>query len=282
VEVVAGTSIGGMLAASLACRFPPHVCQSVLEIASRVVFKKSESYVSGFRRAKFSQENLVLLCRELWGNKALREVEKYLVLPSYLLDNASPTADDRKSEIKVYHNLGPNDSLLSQRVSDVVMRSVSAPTYFPSFQGHIDGGVFAHNPASGALALVVDSQEGLGKNLEDVYLLSFGTGCVHHYFQDGDHQPSTSPTEEIKRTFHDWGYLQWLPNLPTVLWDGMIEYASWMCRSMLGKRYLRVDVPLRADISLDDPHSIPDLIQSAYEMDLSPLMAFIDDYLSMS
>ncbi len=32
---------------------------------------------------------------------------------------------------------------------------MAAPTFFPSYQGYIDGGVFAHNPSSSALSLLM-------------------------------------------------------------------------------------------------------------------------------
>jgi len=36
-------------------------------------------------------------------------------------------------------------------------------------------------------------------------MMSFGTGKVNHYYEDEE---------------HDWGYVQWVPRLTNVLWDG--------------------------------------------------------------
>jgi patatin-like phospholipase/acyl hydrolase len=52
-----------------------------------------------------------------------------------------------------------------------------------SFQQYVDGGMFAHDPASCALTYAL-SKRRLGIPLEDIVLLSLGTGHVNHYYAD--------------------------------------------------------------------------------------------------
>lgn len=98
------------------------------------------------------------------------------------------------------------------------MRSIAAPTFFPSYQQYVDGGIFAHDPSSLALNLSISPLR-MGIKPEKIVLLSLGTGKVkmlkkllfykknfnqvNYYYDDPN---------------HDWGYVQWLPKLPYCFW----------------------------------------------------------------
>jgi len=43
------------------------------------------------------------------------------------------------------------------------MRTAAAPTYFPSYQSYVDGGMFAHDPASSALVNLPPKSEQLSE-----------------------------------------------------------------------------------------------------------------------
>ena len=162
--------------------------------------------------------------------------------------------------------------------SDIVMRTAAAPTYFPSWQQYVDGyvsfidtfaclvhtylsylfyhrglllgrysGLFAHDPASEALKLAISPFK-LNVPPSDIIMLSFGTGKVNHAFDDPD---------------YDWGYVQWVPKLPALLWDGMIMKSESFCEEMLGDRYHRMNLLLPSEIPMDDPSQIPILCDLA-------------------
>lgn len=153
------------------------------------------------------------------------------------------------------------NEMLSETASDLVMRTIAAPTYFPSHQQHVDGGMFAHDPASSALTLAI-SPYWLNKKLDEVVLLSFGTGKVNHYYEDDS---------------HDWGYMQWVPKLAGVLWDGMIMQSEQMCHELLGDRYFRFNPVLQTEIPLDNPEAVPLLVDIALNIELGPLVAWINE-----
>ncbi|ELR20011.1 PH domain containing protein [Acanthamoeba castellanii str. Neff] len=153
------------------------------------------------------------------------------------------------------------NEMLSETASDLVMRTIAAPTYFPSHQQHVDGGMFAHDPASSALTLAI-SPYWLNKKLDEVVLLSFGTGKVNHYYEDDS---------------HDWGYMQWVPKLAGVLWDGMIMQSEQMCHELLGDRYFRFNPVLQTEIPLDNPEAVPLLVDIALNIELGPLVAWVNE-----
>ena len=119
--------------------------------------------------AKFSNASLKVVCQKIWGDKKLRDASKKVVIPAFLMDNHHSDERLRSCETKLFHNLSDNDPLSDELVSDVVMRTGNflgiflflkenlgaAPTFFPSFQQYVDGGMFAHDPASAALNLAM-------------------------------------------------------------------------------------------------------------------------------
>ena len=71
---------------------------------------------------------------------------------------------------KFFHNFRGHDSDENELVVDVGIRTCVAPTYFPIYQGFIDGGGVAGNPSVCAIAHAINP-EGAGQNLSDIVLL---------------------------------------------------------------------------------------------------------------
>ncbi|WP_420421819.1 patatin-like phospholipase family protein [Simkania sp.] len=131
---------------------------------------------------------------------------------------------------------------------DAMMRSSAAPTYFPSYQGYVDGGMAANDPAAFAYAAL--------KNREEVSLLSFGTGYTENNIPKGEH----------------WGALSWIIDLDpknpatktplfTMLFDVQDQLPGQTCQMLLGKNYRRINLKLSESVALDDAKKIPELIQ---------------------
>jgi hypothetical protein len=185
--------------------------------------------------AKFDNVSLKLLCTKVFGEKKLKDANKKIMLPAFLMDNHATQEGKRSTETRVFHNLTSGDD--EEFVVDAVMRTAAAPTFFPSDQQYVDGGMFAHDPASTALTMAI-SPKRLGIRPEDIVLLSLGTGNVNHYYDDPN---------------HNWGYVQWLPKLGNCFWDGMLKKSELLCRELLDDRYLRIDPVLEKEIPMDDP-----------------------------
>lgn len=259
-----GTSNGGMLAAGLAFGYTPDVLRMLMEAGTADLMRKRSGPTAGATRSKFSSEPMMLLCQETLGGLRLCDCDRLLLLPSYLLDNCSENARDRRGECRYYHNVaradGEHSPTVFEDVGDLIMRTAAAPTYFSSHQRHVDGGFFAQNPASAAMALVLDRQL-LGLTPDRLRILSLGTGRVNHHWPDET---------------HDWGMIGWLPHLATVLWDGMEDHTNFICRSVLGDAYLRFQPYLSEEIALDDPLALTALVRLSQQVDIEPLVAWIN------
>ena len=126
-------------------------------------------------------------------------------------DNADSDPAKRTWKPKLFHNYpGPNNDRKSLAV-DVALYTSAAPTYFPSVDGYIDGGVYANNPAMCALAQTRDGRYSPTPPIDEVLLLSLGTGTSLQY---------------IKGKSHDWGYAQWVKPLISLMLDGTAGIAE--------------------------------------------------------
>ena len=142
------------------------------------------------------------------------------------------------------------------------MYTAAAPTYFPSVDGYIDGGVYANNPAMCALAQTQDKRYRPTPSLDEVELLSLGTGTSLFY---------------IRGKTLDWGYAQWIKPLISLMLDGISGIADYQCQQMLRDRYHRLAPVFPPDVSIpmDDVKKIPYMIQFAEGLDLRKTVSWM-------
>ena len=258
-DMVTGCSNGGMVAMALAYGYSPATCRAMIEITGKHIFPGGSAAV---KSAKYSSAFIKMLCDEVWRSRQLRHASKMVVIPTYLLDNLEEDPKKRTAEPVAFTNIDPESPMQDELASNVVMRTIAAPTYFPAWQSFIDGGLYAHDPASEALRLSI-SPKGLGKEMRDVRILSFGTGRANHYYEDSGGN-------------YDWGYVQWLPKISHILWDGMVKKSETMCDSLLGDGYFRLNPVLDQDIPMDSIMVVPDMVRLALEIDLAEVIDWIN------
>ena len=179
-----------------------------------------------------------------------------MLIAAFDLDNEAAT--DRTWKPKLFHNFPGDDSDGEALAYRVGTASAAAPTYFATYDGYIDGGVFATNPSMCALAQTQDPRIPPAEraDLGDLRLLSLGTGrSLHH----------------IEGKNHDWGYVQWIRPLLDLMLDGVNGIAHYQCSQLLGDRYERVAPTLPPDrqIGMDDVGEIPFLVKFASELELT-------------
>jgi len=260
VDLFAGTSTGGILALGLAAGHMPEECCQLYEASGAKVF--DDSIWDNIRDlgqllgAQYSNKNLKQGLIEQFGEMTLGDLPKHVLISSFDLDNeGSP----RTWKPKFFHNYPGPSSDASEKVVDVAIRTGSAPAYFPIYQGYIDGSIAANNPSMCAAAKAVNPTSGRQK-LEDIVLLSVGTGLLPNFIPEKD---------------ADWGLAQWAPHLLGVVMDGNNGVPDYQCQQLLGACYHRLDPILLRPIKLDNLKEVPALKAIAQDADLTETIAWL-------
>jgi patatin-like phospholipase/acyl hydrolase len=252
VDLVAGTSTGGLLALGIAHHLDLARIRSLYIDRGPRIFDDSwlDDLVDlgRLRGAEYDVKTLRRELKKLFGETTLGGLRTRVLIPSFDLDNEDPA--QRTWKPKIFHNFPGPGSDRAQLAYKVGLYTSAAPAYFPSVEGFIDGGVYASNPSMCALAQTQDSRYAPTPSLDDVVLCSLGTGTSLRY---------------IKGRSLDWGYAQWVKPLINVMLDGTAGIADYQCRQLLGDHYHRLapSFPAGTTIPLDDVEKIPYMIQFA-------------------
>lgn len=266
VDLVAGTSTGGLIALALAAGRDVEVIRRLYLDRAKEVFADSFwDDVRDLGKILGADYDIANLRRELeiiFGGLTLADLQRRVLVTAFDLDNEDPTA--RTWKPKIFHNFPGTDTDGERLVASVGTYTSAAPTYFQSEDGFIDGGVFATNPSMCALAQTQDPRIPAGEraDLAAVRLLSLGTGrsLVH-----------------VEGESLDWGYLQWVRPLIGLMLDGTNGIADYQCAQILRERYHRLapTFPPGREIGMDAVDDIGYLVEFAERLDLAPTIEFI-------
>ncbi|MCC7359436.1 MAG: patatin-like phospholipase family protein [Anaerolineales bacterium] len=264
VDLFAGSSTGGILALGLAAGFTPTEARELYEGLGKVVF--ADSPFDNWRDlghalgAQYTNGPLKAVLTAQFGDLRLGDLPRKVLISAFDLDNGpDQPAALRTWKPKFFHNYPGPGSDADERVVDVALRTSAAPSYFPLYQGYIDGGVVAGNPSMAALAQALEPTTGRQAQ-SDVTLLSVGTGRNNQFLTAQD---------------NDWGWLQWAPHIIDILLDGNSGVADYECRQLLGDRYHRLNPLLPERINLDDISKTPRLAEIGERAPLDATLAWL-------
>lgn len=269
VDLFAGTSTGGILALGLATgRSPGDICDLYRNKGKRIFDDSIWDDIRDLGKtvgAEYSNRNLKSELKKIFGNIALGEIAKKVAIPAFDLDNEALAAA-RTWKPKIFHNYKGPDADRNALAADVALYTSSAPTYFPSADGFIDGGVYANNPSIIAIAQAISKRNDREEraSLDDIVLLSLGTGVSLSY---------------IKGKTLDWGYAQWIKPLINVLMDGVAGISDYQARELLGSRYHRLQIVFDPEetIPMDAVDKIDRMDQIAASHRLDETVRWIKD-----
>ena len=88
-----------------------------------------------------------LQLKNVLGSTLLGDLGKNVLVPAFDLDNESKDKTRRCWKPKFFHNFKGRDSDRDVSAYKVALYTSAAPTYFPSVDGYIDGGVVCLHPA---------------------------------------------------------------------------------------------------------------------------------------
>ena len=244
-DLIAGTSIGAVLALGLAFEIPMSRMVRLFKERGPAVFSgralpsRAVTRLLDLSRSvlgpKYSGEALREALQAEFGDRRLADALHPLVLP------AVDVGDCCTKVFKTPHapaSMGDGDL----RVVDVAMAACAAPAYFPAVRiGQrlfADGGLFAVAPDQVALH---ELEHFMGVNAARVSMLSVGTATAHY-----------RPAEGVS---DDAGAVGWLSDgrLVLTLLSVQQQHVQAMLEDRLGERYLRLDAewPSQGGLGID-------------------------------
>lgn len=251
IDLFVGTSTGSFIALGLCLHFSPDQLVDFYHQFAKIIFSIDKEYdPSSELCPKYHNEILKELMHAyvFKDNPMLGELSKKILIPAFKLH------DETLGRWTPYyfHNFDVKHGN-SHRVIDVALAAGAAPIFFPSYQGYIDGGVFANNPSMIGLTQALKHDKNL-HSISDVHMLSIGTG-----------EQSLSITKDIR-----WGAKGWLdsfqsPSHPlfSLITEGINDVSHEECEQILKKHYHRVNTMIKPSVAIDAWEEMPRLVQIA-------------------
>jgi len=258
VDLIAGTSTGGIVALALADGKTPAQIAALYRDRASTIFDDSfwDDLIDLGKAvgADYSNKGLKRELSKHFGDRTLGQLDKRVLIPAFDLDAPETRSRPRAWKPKFFHNYPGRDSDRDEPVVDVALRTTAAPTYFPAHQGYVDGGVVANNPSMAAVAQALDGRAA-GRSLDELVVLSIGSGT----------EPKFIRSRKV-----DWGWGQWARPLISMMISGVMGVADFQCRQLLGDRYFRLDHVFKSGVDIDDTReaTLNYLVDAAAQVDL--------------
>lgn len=259
-DLIAGTSTGSILAASLVLGKNPQELINIYKNQGEQIFKTNffrKNIGYWLKQPKYSNEGLKTVLKEHFGEitlENLREESKKLYPssnPKATLLILAYNTTQRATNFFLSPLVDEKPWYQKAKLWEVCLSSSAAPTFFPPYQfdsfqetstesageyTFVDGGVAANNPSLAALvhALDIEKIDGQRLKIEDISLLSIGTGRT------------TKPLNFKK--VNSWGALNWASQIPEVFMGGQFQITADLCaqliRSINPHGYLRIQLEM--------------------------------------
>ncbi|HOF20834.1 MAG TPA: patatin-like phospholipase family protein [Bacteroidales bacterium] len=268
IDLLAGTSTGGLLSLGISHGISLERIRELYEKSGPEIF--ADTCLDNIRDlgkllgADYSIRRLRRELNDIFGSTTLGQLKKRVLITTFDLDNEDQDPAGRTWKPKLFHNFPGENSDEDAQAADVGLYTSAAPTYFPSVDGYIDGGVYAVNPSVCALAQTQDRRYRPNPPLRNILLFSLGTGTSLQY---------------IKGKSLDWGYLQWIKPLIDLIFDGTAGIADYQCRQFLGPDYHRLApvFPPGVKIPMDGVKKIPEMISFAESLDMESTLRWLKE-----
>ncbi len=250
-HLIVGTSTGGLIALALRAGVTPRDLTRMYVERGAEIF--ADSFGDDIRDvgmllgAQYSSDGLISVAKDVLGEQTrLRDLSGPVAVTTFEMDSVD-AAGNRTWKPWIIHNLPGSDSDADVLAWKAAVSTSSAPTFFPTFEGNIDGGVFANNPSMVGVAQAMDPRGAAPAALDQIELFSIGTG----------QKPNYVPGQTL-----DWGLRQWARPLVDIMIDGVSGVVDQQCRMMLGDRYARLNpvLPPQLRVSLDQVLSVREMV----------------------
>lgn len=228
-DLIAGTSIGGILALAIAMEIPAQKMVEFFTNHGEDIFRRRLSFF-GMLRAPYSPEPLKKLLSDesIFGEQTLGASKHPVIVPAINYSSGKPQLfkTPHHPDFRRDHEF---------RLVDVAMATSAAPAYFPRHvfnnNQYVDGGLYANAPG---LLAAHEAQTFFGQS-DSVHLLSIGTMSSKF---------TVDPRRNRSGGTLDWGGIN-PTNMPKRLFGLSISVleslSDFMLKHSLRGRYLHLD-----------------------------------------
>ncbi len=254
VDLITGTSTGGILAIALAMDSSPEQVCEFYKVHGPKIFPKDPlrtRTLLHLLRYKYNSQPLRRAVESVVCNKPLDEACCGLVITSVDVDNGAIRMF-KTNHLQANYRVTPDIPAV-----EAALATSAAPTYFPphSIAGgvtYVDGGLWANNPA---MVGVTEAVAYLGYDLDQLRLLSISTTNVPY---------------NLSRARRVGGLILWAKPAVDAFMRFQIEAAHSMAKSLVARRggnYLRIDPMLpQGLLTLDNAGMVERLIGMGREI----------------
>jgi len=171
-DMLAGTSIGGILAIGLACGVPGASLAALLPGHAPAIFRPKRFTFGGLVGARYGsaglEEAITAVLTPAVAHRPFREIPAPLIICAI---------DELTSAPRIFRTDAASAGLGDDVPTiDVALATSAAPTYFPPHRiggrNHVDAGLIANAPD---MLLLTEAMRLYGSSIEECHLLSVGT-----------------------------------------------------------------------------------------------------------
>lgn len=248
-DLIVGASTGAIIAAALAIGCPPSEVVELYERIGKKIFNKRIGGILGVLKSRYDNQFLRLMLNQMFGERTMSDTLTRLMIPSTDMGNGQVFVF--KSN---YLDEFVRDTTI--KISDAVLASCAAPTYFDPVivKEYLlaDGGLWANNPS---MAAIIEATGKLKIPIENIKLLSIGTGIGNRYYTQKD------ADGWLRKACGLFGLSFYGPKIVEVI----LNLQSKSIQNMLGlllreDQYLRLNFESDNKLSLDDVDTMGDLL----------------------
>jgi patatin-like phospholipase/acyl hydrolase len=262
IDLVTGTSIGGILALGIASG------HHISEVESNFLLGMPHAFTTNvFRQAKFfagmcpKYDNSTFkdYLGNIFGENTLSDLKKKTLITTFCIDNEHAT--ERRWKAKMLHNFEGPDSDGDFKVLDAAMATAAVPAFFPIYDKYIDGAFANVNPSLIAMCQTQDERAYINPRpkFSDLSVLSIGS--IKNKF--------------IEERNEQWGYFSWIKPLLEMFTEKDILITNYQCNTLIGHKYHRMQPVINA--SMDDLDLISSIKSIGMSYNIQDTLTWLDN-----
>ena len=253
-DLIVGTSTGGIIACALSIgKSAKEIFELYKILIPKIFIPKSK----GIFKAKYSNKILREEIKGILNDKTLKDVKTKLCITSVDVENSSP----RFHKSDYFDRNAPRQD---EKLIDLALATSATPTYFSLINTKhstnlTDGGIVANNPS---LVGLIDAMELTNNNINNIFLLSIGTGEQCNMPYDIKKLKNGGKKNWMLSSRKNWGLSSFKNSgspIIELLMESQSKLAHFQTGFLLKDKYIRINPKLSIATELDSVDNIDNL-----------------------